>query len=381
MLYEDRHPSTVADFDDARRQARLAETRLGHGWKTLRRTRLTLLRLAIVPLVALSLFAQYWAGDIEPERARLARTEPAAIPIAAPATPQQRGTAVFDLLGLGGLDATDTARALPSLTQLGSVWAIRYDNTGIDTKVISDLILRVTDAANIDNIVLVGHSMGGVIALEIGKHIHTGSAKKLSAVILDCTPVNLDAVRPESRDQGEELLRWTGWMPGARESRTLRLLAETFARREQFTDYGSLGPGVRTQRLRTTLGQVLAQKVFDRDVASNGLIEAQFKAIVAGGAVDDLRALAKPAAGKPRPAIAFIRPHNPERDPIVDDAYTHQVLIDRVGGIDGTLLVVLTRTTGHANPMQQPREYNTVIAQQIVPFVRQIARQELAASR
>ncbi|MFI5781482.1 alpha/beta fold hydrolase [Nocardia sp. NPDC051570] len=381
MLYEDRHPSTVTDYDDARRRTRLAETRFGHGWQTLRRTRLTLLRLAIVPLIVATLFAQYWAGDIAPEQARLARTEPAALPVAPAATPQSRNTAVFDMVGLGGLDATDTARALPSLAQLGSVWAIRYDNTGIDTKVISDLIVRVTDAAHIDNIVLVGHSMGGVIALEIGKHIHIGSPKTLQAVILDCTPVSLDAVRSESRDQGEELLRWIGWMPGARESRMLRLIAETYTRRDQFVDFGSVPPGIRAGRLRQTLTDVLGQKIFNTDVASNGLIEAQFKAIVAGGAVDDLRALARPADGKPRPAIAFIRPHNPDRDPIVDDVYTHQVLIDRVGGIDGTLLVVLTRTTGHANPMQQPREYNTVIAQQIVPFIRQLTAAQLAAAR
>ncbi|MCM6773264.1 alpha/beta hydrolase [Nocardia sp. CDC159] len=381
MLYQDRHPSTVADYDDARRQARLAETRLGHDWRILRRTRLVLLRSALIPLIVGTLFAQYWAGDVEPERARLARTEPAVLPIAAPASPQLRDTAVFDLVGLGSLDASDTARALPSLTQLGSVWAVRYDNTGIDTKVIGDLIVKVTEAAGIDNIVLVGHSMGGVIALEIGKHVHTGSTKKLSAVLLDCTPVNLGAVRPESRDKGEELLRWTGWMPGVRESRTMRLLVETYARRERFVDYGSVPPGIRAGRLWRTVSDVLEQKVFNSDVASNGLIEAQFKAIVAGGAVDDLRALAKPADRKPRPAIAFIRPHDPERDSIVDPVYTHQVLIDRVGGIDGTLLVVLTRTTGHANPRQQPGEYNTVIAQQIVPFIRQVDSTQSAASR
>ncbi|MFF0490805.1 alpha/beta fold hydrolase [Nocardia sp. NPDC004068] len=381
MFHEDRLPSTVADYDDARRRARLAETRWGHDWVTLRRTRQVLVRVGLIPLVVLGLFVQYWAGDIAPERARLARTEPAVMPIAGPANVQGRDTAVFDLVGLGSLDASDTARSLPSLTQLGSVWAVRYDNTGIDTKVISDLIVKVTDAARIDNIVLVGHSMGGVISLEIGKHIHTGSTKRLQAVILDCTPVNLDAVRPESRDQGEDLLRWTGWMPGTRESRTLRLLAETYARRNDFIDYGSIPPGIAANRLGHTVSDVLEQKIFNSDVASNGLIEAQFKAIVASGAVDDLRALAKPANGKPRPAIAFIRPHNPDRDPIVDDVYTHQVLIDYVGGVNGTLLVVLTRTTGHANPRQQPGEYNKVISEQIVPFVRQINGEQLAASR
>jgi pimeloyl-ACP methyl ester carboxylesterase len=369
MSMRDRHPSTVADYDDARRRARLAETRVGHRWRTLERTRRVLLRAALVPIVVLVVFAQYWHYDVSPEQARLARTDPAVLPISGPAAASDRDTAVFDLVGLGSLDASDTARALPALRQLGSVWAVRYDNTGIDTKVISDLIIRVTEAARIHKVVLVGHSMGGVIALEIAKHIHTHSTRTLSGVILDCTPVNLAAVRPESRDQGEDLLRWFGWFPGTRESRGLRLLAETYSRRDQFVDYGSSPPGIRTASLRRTVTDVLRQKIFNTDSASNGLIEDQFKAIVASGAIDDLRALAKPAAGKPRPAVAFIRPHNPYRDSVVDDVYTHRALIDTVGGVDGTLLVVLTRSTGHADPRQHPREYNTVIAQQIVPFI------------
>ncbi|WP_216898022.1 alpha/beta fold hydrolase [Nocardia alni] len=380
MLVSNRHPSTVADYDDTRRRARLAETRLGHGWTTFRRTRSALLRGALVPLVLLALFAQYWAGDIAPERARLARTEPAVLPIAAPAAAQVRDTAVFDMTGLGTRDASDTARALPSLAQLGSVWAVRYDNTGIDTKVIGDLILEVANAAGVRNIVLVGHSMGGVIALEVAKQIHTASDKVLTGVILDCTPVDLNAVWPEARDAGEQLLRWTGWMPGARESRTLRLIAEMFARRDDYVDYSSMPPGIRTPQFLDAFRDVLGAKIFNTDTASNGLIESQFKAIVGGGAINDLKALARPSGDKPRPAIAFIRPHNPDRDPLVDDAYSHKVLIDLVGGVNGTLLVVLTRTTGHANPIQQPGEYNTVIAQQIVPFISELQDEELTAA-
>ncbi|MBB5917892.1 pimeloyl-ACP methyl ester carboxylesterase [Nocardia transvalensis] len=379
MHLEDRPPSTVADYDDARRRARLAGTRLGHGWVRLRRTRLVLLRLALVPILLLILFAQYMAVDVGPERARLARTEPAVLPIAAPA-PEARNTAVFDITGLGTLDASATARALPTLTRLGSVWAVRYDNSGIDTKVIGDLIIKVTQAARIQNVVLVGHSMGGVIALEIGKHIHVDSPLTLSAVLLDCTPVDLNAVRPESRNQGEDLLRWTGWLPGIRESRSLRLLAETYARRERFTDRDTMPPRVHLDRLRDTVGEVLRQKIGNRDSASNGLIESQFRAIVAGGAIDDLRALAKPVNGKPRPAIAFLRPANPERDPIVDNEFTHRALVEQVGGVNGTLLVVLTHGTGHANPIQQPGEYNRVVEQQVVPFVRLVRSQEVVAA-
>ncbi|WP_330231931.1 alpha/beta hydrolase [Nocardia sp. NBC_00508] len=372
---DERHPSTVSDWDDARRRARLRDTGLGHGWKTLRRTRVTVLRVAALLLAGLVVFAQYWKYDVVPEQARLARTDPAILPVAPPVDPKNWDTVVVDLVGLGGLDARDTAAALPALRTMGMVWAIRYDNQGIDTKVIADLIVRAAELSGLKNVVLVGHSMGGVIALEVAEHIHRDSDRRLVGVILDCTPMDLNAVRLESRGRGEDMLRWMGWLPGARESRLLRLTVESYARRERFLDRGEGLPGIRFGELGEVLREVLREKILSGDAASNGLIESQFTAIVAGGAADNLRALAEPVPEKPRPAIVFIRPRDAGRDRVVDVEYSHQVLIERSGGVDGTLLVVLARNTGHANPMQRPREYNTVIEQQVLPFVQRYQQQ------
>ncbi|WP_228000828.1 lipase family alpha/beta hydrolase [Nocardia australiensis] len=376
---EERHPSTVTDWDNARRKARLRETRVGHGWKSLRRTRVALLRVAALLVAGLVLFAQYWVHDVAPERARLAMTEPAVLPVAIPAGTENWDTVVVDMVGLGGLNASNTAAALPSLRRMGVVWAIKYDNRGIDTRVIAELIIRAAEMSGLKNVVLVGHSMGGVIALEVARHIHTISDRRLVAVILDCTPMDLNAVRPESRGAGEDMVRWMAWLPGARESRGLRSLVETYARRDRFLDRAGV-PGIRFDKLRMVISDVLREKIFSRDAASNGLIESQFLAIVAGGATSDLRALSHPALGKPRPAIVFIRPRDPDNDPVVDVEYSHQVLIERAGGVDGTLLVVLARNTGHANPMQRPREYNTVIEQQVLPFVQRFQQQVRSAN-
>lgn len=362
------HPSSIGEWCDERRRARLRETRVGYRWKTWRRTRLALLRVAVLLMIVLVAFAQYWERDIAPERARLALTEPALLPIAAPTHPTERDTAVVDLVGLGGLNASETAAALPALREMGAVWAVRYDNRGIDTEVIADLIIRTAVMAGVRNIVLAGHSMGGVIALEVGRHIHMGSDRRLVGVLLDCTPLDLDAVRPESRGLGQDMVRWMGWLPGARESRSLRMVVELYARRAGFLDRDGV-PGIRSGEFADAVAQVLQDKIFNADAASNGLIESQFLAIVAGGATDDLRVLSRSAHGKPRPALVFIRPHDATRDRVVDVARTHRVLVDEVGGVDGNLLVVKPRGTGHADPRQRPAEYNKVIAQQVLPFV------------
>ncbi|WP_028477549.1 alpha/beta fold hydrolase [Nocardia sp. CNY236] len=366
---DERHPSTVSDWDAARRRARLRDTRPGHGWKTLRRTRTTVVWVAAVLLAGLVIFTQYWAYDVAPERERLAHTIPAILPVAPPLDPKNWDTVVVDLVGLGGLDASDTAAALPALRTMGMVWAIRYDNGGIDTKVIADLIVGAAEASGLTNVILVGHSMGGVIALEVAAHVHADSDRRMVAVILDCTPMDLDAVRPESRSHGEDMLRWMGWLPGARESRALRLAVETYVRRDRFVDRSGAVPGIRFGDLGEVLVQVMREKIVSRDAASNGLIESQFTAIAAGGTAGDLRTLAEKVGDKPRPAIVFIRPRDPHRDHVVDVEYSHSVLIERSGGEDGTLLVVLSRHTEHANPRQRPVEYNALIEQRILPFV------------
>ncbi|MFC4373048.1 alpha/beta hydrolase [Nocardia halotolerans] len=367
----DRHPSTVADYDDARRRVRLRETRFGQRWCSWRRTKLVVLRLVGVLLVVLTVGAQYWVHDVVPERARLAHTEPELLPVHLPVDARDWDTAVVDLVGLGNITAVPTAAALPSLSRLGVVWAVRYDDAGIDTKVIAEMIVRAARYGAVRNIVLVGHSMGGVIALEVARHIHLGSDRHLVAVVLDCTPMDLDAVRPESRTRGSDLQRLMGWLPGARESRLLRMAVEIAARRERFTEHRhGLLPEIDHRALGSVISEVLRDKIFSDDAASNGLIESQFLAIVAGGSTADLRALARPHPDKQRPAIVFIRPRDAARDRVVDVAYSHRVLIEHAGGVDGTLSVVRPRRTEHANPIQRPGEYNAIIEAQVLPFVR-----------
>ncbi|QHE72740.1 alpha/beta fold hydrolase [Rhodococcus sp. WAY2] len=366
-----RHRTTVADYSDERRRARLRQTRTGHHWVRFGRTRRALVWLAVWVLVpVLCASSVYWMRDVLPQQVRLATTQPQIHPVYDAQQSSERDTAVVELVGLGNLDATRTATSLPTLSRIGQVWAVRYDNSGIDTKVISDLITTHARDRNVGSVVVSGHSMGGVIALEVAEHLYRDTDLAVDAVILDCTPLDLHAVRAQSRDAGEDLLRWIGWIPGARESRVLRLFVEVAARQHRFVDPSSWYPRIDPSELREVLGEVLREKILSRRAASNGLIESQFRVIVASGAIDNLDALAAPREPKPRPAMVFLRPRVAAADRVVDVDYSQRILIDHSGGPEGTLLVVKLDGTGHANPNQHPVTYNEAIADRIVPFLR-----------
>lgn len=377
-------PYPVTDWSNERRKDRLRETRLGARWRLFGRLRRVFVRLllALIPLVIVC--TQYWVLDIHPERQRLAQTEPHLHHIHDAADPGDRDTAVVDLVGLGNLDASDTARALPAFSEMGQVWAVQYDNAGIDTAVISDMIVDRANEAGVERLVLAGHSMGGIIALEVARHVVDNPDLQLLGVILDCTPIDLHAVRPEKRDAGEDMLRWMGWLPGARESRTLRFAVETVARKDRYLVTHPRGiPTVESEALQQAIREVLNDKIFQENAASNSLIEAQFLAIVASGASDDVAALSSERDDRATPAIVFMRPHRGVLDEVVDVDYSQRAIFDRAGGPGSTLLVTRMYGTGHANPIQQPHVYNDTIRTSVIPFVNRISEreQELAAVR
>lgn len=371
MINVERHSiNPVTDWSDARRVARLRSTRLGSNWRRFGRLRRGALRVGLLLIAMSILCAHYYALDVQPERQRLAMTHPRLHHIHDAQNPLDSGTAVVDLVGLGNVDASDTARSLPAFTAIGQVWAVQYDNAGLDTAVISRLVTQHARRAGVSRIVVAGHSMGGIIALEVAEHLYEDGDLEVRAVILDCTPIDLHAVRAESRDAGEDMLRWMGWVPGARESRALRLVVETAARRDRYLFRPSEGhPLVDTGELTSVVKEVLRKKLLSDDTASNGLIESQFKAIVASGAQNDLQTLTTESGDRTPPAIIFMRPAFGADDPVVDVDYSQQVLLDDIAGTDAQLLVVRMAGTGHANPKQQPGIYNAAIDTKVAPFL------------
>ena len=155
-------PCTSDDWDDDRRRRRMRDTRLGHSGTRFGRARIILARLVyvLVPLIVLATL--YWTWDVAPVREKLALTQPQIHQVYDAAERDDLDTAVVDLVGLGNLDATPTAEALPALSEIGQVWSVQYDNSGLDTAVVSDLILERAGWSGVENVVLVHNTTTNV---------------------------------------------------------------------------------------------------------------------------------------------------------------------------------------------------------------------------
>lgn len=367
-----RPETKVSDYDDEHRKRRLRETRTGHSLDERGVVVRTAGRIALsgltVGAVGSVVGVQYWVHDVLPERERLAQTQPEIHEIYQ-ATDPNNTTAVVDLVGLGNLDASQTASSLPSLAEIGDVWAVQYDNNGIDTTVIAQIVEEKAEANDIDSIAIIGHSMGGIIGLEVAEYIYEETDLDLITAILDCTPMDLDAVRPEERSRGQEMMRWIGRIPGAGESRSLRTVVEVGARKDRFlVADSSLVPNVNFGELADVVDEVMRDKIFKEDVASSGLISVQFAAIATSGARDNLRAIGQVRDGKIQPVIVFLRPGDASLDRVVDNDYSQREIVDSRNE-NGNSLMVARMDTGHANPNQESEKYNAAIKEKVVPFI------------
>lgn len=320
-------------------------------------------------LVPLGMYAKY---DVGPERERLSQTHPEIIDIYQANDPSNSDTAVVDMVGLGNLSALETATTLSTYADIGNVWAVQYDNQGIDVDVITHAIAEKVEHDGIKSLVLSGHSMGGDVALQIAERIYTQTDIDLNAVILDCTPPDIYSVKPNEREKGMKMIKYYSIVHavGGEASRTLRFTAEMVARKQRYMKDGdAILARIDAEAFGEAAKEVYEDKILKKDVASTELIGEQFGQILWGNALHSLDAITDSIEGKEKPAIVYMRPKDPNSDTVVDVSRSQNLVASETDFSDLNLLIVKMDNTGHANPNQSPKEYNTAIHDKIIPFL------------
>jgi len=279
----------------------------------------------------------------------------------------QRDSTTMVIAGLGNRDSYATASSLPVYEQLGSVWSLRYDNSGIDTEAIALAAIGKAMDEGITQIAFSGHSAGGDISLDVARQIQQSEAPiVVPYVILDCTPPTAESIRPESRDIGYKMAQLLQHIPGARYSNVGRFVVEEIARFEQYRD--ATNPLlINPKSFAITTLDVIHDKFLSPTAASTSLLESQFNYVIADGARENIMALGQIENGKPKPIVVVLRPSESAADKVVDDEIGEQQLRQFAKEAGLQIMVVEINNTGHANPIQRPLEYNEAIANQVMP--------------
>jgi pimeloyl-ACP methyl ester carboxylesterase len=329
---------------------------------------------ALIPL------GLYTTFDVKPMRERLALTQPELVDVYEASEEALPDRAVIDMVGLGNLSAVETATNLTSLSDLGDVIALRYDNRGIDTDVIARTIETKMLEEDYTAVVLVGHSMGGDVALKVAQYIYEDTDIQVDAVVLDCTPPDRESVRQDERHKGDLMLKYLPIIPGGDVARTVRYTVEMGARKDRFIVKQADGSSSQfdAEEFKNASKEVYIDKIYNQNAATSGLIETQYAEIVDGESVQSLHALGKQVEDKYMPKIVYMRPEEGWRDGVTDVDRATGILQQEVGIFEGRLLIVTMQHTGHANPNQVPEEYNSAFSEKIVPYIhRYSAHQDL----
>jgi pimeloyl-ACP methyl ester carboxylesterase len=328
-------------------------------------------RRVLAAAITLELVAGIYTQDVLDVNAQLEKTDASLVHVYDTSSAEHTDTMVVDMAGLGSRNSFATARAIQTYDRMGDVEAVIYDNKGIDSNTIATLIIQKALAENKKYIILDGHSMGGLVAAEVGAIIHAGdSGLIIKALLLDCTPADYDSVREPERAKAETIIHYSSFVPGIKKSRYARFIAEMIARKDTYMSLNDweFSP---TAMYRSAV-QVVQDKFLSPDAPSGVLLESQYGNINDANMTNSLKILSVASNGKPASLVIFEQPRNVLKDGVVDDDRARQILEVTTTKYGLRFYTYYTKG-GHANPIQAPETYNDIGAS-IATVVNQVPK-------
>lgn len=361
-----------AEYDDAARKRNMAEA-LGRnidGWPKARRILGT---TALGAALSATIVTAQYSADVLATKEYLKEAKPVIEVVSQPNSPTDGHRMIMGIGGFGTTDARNAMEALPYET-IGLETSLAYDQRGIDTTAIKDSLKEFALEHDIDEIVLSGHSMGGIITLEIASLLYEDDdAPSVSDIILDCTPPNLSAVHDDKIDAGDKMNELTKPIPGHRSSTYLKAIGEMASRNSRYLDDdegGQLIPSLDVLAFGREAQAVKREKMLPED-GTVGLALDQYREIVADGAEDSFRRMSPIKYSKRSPRIHFLRPLDAASDTTVLIERAQELFIEY--GLKYHIPVrihTLDAGTWHASPGQTPQQYHALVSKDILPSIR-----------
>lgn len=246
-------------------------------------------------------------------------------------------THVLAVAGFNVSDFEGLGKAVEGvLPNLGQIAYLEYSDNGIDMDELERVVLDFIEKNNVENLTLYGHSMGGMVAIELAARIK--DKVNINLVVLDCTPTGECDLRGDGK-AGTWLLGKTG-MVGL-----------------------SLGPIMRTVMESTSawksghhdplqVGLKALNKSFSSKTSSNKLIQSQ------ANLIDTFNPAKYRGVFSPEMPIFLVRPDDYRRDPTVNDRTSFP---NWGNGLGHVIIDVPVADSGHADPGQCRVQYEAAL--------------------
>ncbi|MFZ1360547.1 MAG: alpha/beta hydrolase [Candidatus Saccharimonadales bacterium] len=288
----------------------------------------------------------------------------AVLEIADAADPLNNDILFNGAVGFGNMDASNMMTALRPLRQQGRLLADRESDKGINTDEQAEKLIEYAQQHDVREIVLIGHSIGGLKMLNKAARAKEIIADKklditLQRIVLLQTPYSIDSVRTNMRSFGQKVCNYAEYAPWLKYYWFSRYLPEMMARKDRYIDVNN--HAVDVGRFVETSSEVYKEKIRDPSATANVLYD-QFcvqLGATAKGAINRLRKFGDVE-------ISYFRPEDASSDTVVDEDDAVVRFRNSTNHPDIRFTVHNLPNIGHSSPGQAPRSFNRLFEQTVI---------------
>lgn len=112
-------------------------------------------------------------------------------------------------LAIGGYNVDDPDRIAEAIGdtmfQYGQIAYLKHSNNGLQIEDLKREADRFVEANGVNKLYMYGHSMGGMVAIELAAHL-AQKGVSINTIMLDCSPLDFDDIRSTRRDGANTLV-------------------------------------------------------------------------------------------------------------------------------------------------------------------------------
>lgn len=303
-----------------------------------------------------SIYVAGYQLPIALEEYRLSQTNPSLIQIQE--TPHNLAAETIVVGGFGILNAEPIARALSPLNEIGAVYALKQDNSGIDPQVIAQRIMDHATSTGLTEIGLWGDSIGGNLITKVGRIIQeSNNSLRVRFMAFESSPTNFDTLQPDTQNSINSLQTISNFLPQIAEHPAINYL---YAQQEVGHMPLKAGGGFGIRRAIDIMSAA--------NQPSSSLLASQALMNVHNTMGDDLNAIGN-VKDKKKPFVFFINPSNLKSDQIVNTkmAEHDEKQMAKKAGLAS--LSILLPHISHGDPSMSPHEYDQMLNNVLIPTV------------